>query len=77
MKNCPYPSPVEHLLYRATTEYPYPEVEQWCLDHVGPWKDTWYKLGQDMAAVIVDYRTQEYWFKFEEDRLMFVLRWGS
>ena len=69
--------PYEHLPYMATTEYPYPEVEAWCIEHVGPHESTWFKLGQDMAAVIVGYRTQEYWFRTPEDRLLFVLRWGT
>jgi len=73
-----YPQFNVELKYSATTPHPYPDVENWCVENIGPWNETWYKLGADPAASIFDpdYRST-YFFKTEQDQLLFMLRWGS
>lgn len=64
------------LIYSATTLHPYIEVEQWCLDNIGEWNETWYKLGQDpMASFIGDY-TSQYYFTDEKSAILFKLKWS-
>lgn len=65
------------LIYEATTEEAYPEVEAWCEKHVGEWNKAWVRERHDIAAVLGagDCR-QKYYFRRQEDRTMFLLRWG-
>jgi len=65
------------LIYEATTEEAYPEVEAWCLANVGEWNEAWVRERHDIAAEVIGYRKQKYFFKTEQDQLMFMLRWGS
>jgi len=73
-----YPKLNERLIYTAYTKHQWPEVQQWCNDNIGPWNETWYKLGEDPAAAVFDpdYRST-YFFKTEQDQLLFMLRWGT
>ena len=65
------------LIYEATTEEAYPEVEAWCLANVGEWNEAWVRERHDIAAVLGgEGRKQKYFFKTEQDRTMFMLRWG-
>ena len=65
------------LIYEATTEEAYPEVEAWCTANVGKWNEAWVRERHDIAAVLGDgWRKQKYFFKTEQDRTMFMLRWG-
>ena len=72
-----YPKFNLDLKYPAYTKHPYSEVQPWCASNIGPWNDTWYKLGDDPAAKAFDkdYRST-YFFKNEQDRTMFLLRWA-
>ena len=65
------------LIYEATTEEPYPDVQAWCMKYVGDWNEDWWRECHDIAAVIVSgsYK-QRYFFKNEKDCTMFMLRWG-
>jgi hypothetical protein len=66
------------LVYEATTEEAYPEVEAWCIEHVGPWNEAWVRIRHDIAAVLgAEGRKQIYYFRREQDCTMFILRWGS
>ena len=69
--------PHKDLVYPAYTHHPYPEVEQWCQDQIGPWNEEWYKLGDDPAAQIFNpgYRSV-YYFRTEEQALLFTLKWS-
>lgn len=53
-------------------------IEEWCVATVGEFDQDWYKLGIDPAAYIMhgDRRTT-WFFRNEQDAIMFVLRWGS
>ena len=65
------------LIYEATTEEAYPEVEGWCIKNVGAWNEAWVRERHDIAAVLgAGDRKQRYFFKTEQDRTMFMLRWG-
>jgi len=60
------------------------EVEQWCLEHIGEWDQDWYRLGIDLAQLVVsiergaDDQTYEtvWYFKDEQKMVMFLLRWA-
>lgn len=61
----------------AHTSHDYPGVEEWCVANIGPWNETWYKVGPDIASIILHYDWQTtYYFKTEKDQLMFILRWA-
>jgi hypothetical protein len=65
------------LIYETTTEEAYPEVEAWCIANVGEWNEAWVRERHDIAAVLGgEGRKQRYFFKTEQDRTMFMLRWG-
>jgi hypothetical protein len=64
------------LIYLATTTHPYIEVEQWCLDNIGEWNETWYKLGQDIAMVAIGYHESHYYFSDEKSAILFKLKWS-
>jgi len=57
------------------------EVERWCDENVGKWNQDWYKLGIDVARLVIaieskDYYVETTWFFREErDKTMFLLRW--
>jgi hypothetical protein len=72
-----YPKFNEDLRYPAYTRHPWPEVEEWCNDNIGPWNQEWYKLGEDAAAMVFDagYRST-YFFRTEEQAIIFTLRWA-
>ena len=71
-----YPKFNEQLTHVAYTTHPWPEVEDWCNTNIGQWNEEWYKLGEDIAAQIFnpEYRST-YFFRTEEQALMFTLRW--
>ena len=64
------------LIYSATTLYPYIEVEQWCLDNIGEWNETWYKLGQDPMASLTGDISNQYYFTDEKSAILFKLKWS-
>jgi len=64
------------LIYSATTLYPYIEVDEWCLENVGEWNITWYKLGQDPLANFVGDMTSQYYFADEQSAVLFKLKWS-
>ena len=64
------------LIYEATTEHAYPEVEAWCIENIGLWNEDWYRVRHDIAAVAVGWNKQSYYFRRPEDRTMFMLRWA-
>jgi hypothetical protein len=73
-----YPVFNTELNLPAYTSHNWTEVQQWCNDNIGPWNESWYKLGMDPAVGIfsdVKYR-DTYLFKNEHDRLLFILRWS-
>jgi hypothetical protein len=74
----PYPRFNKELKYKATTLHAWPYVEIWCVENIGSWNIDWYKMGIDPADSIFnpDYRTI-YFFKTEQQALLFMLRWGS
>ena len=66
------------LIYDATTDEAYPEVEAWCIKHVGEWNEDWVRERHDIAAVLGgEGRKQKYFFRTEQDCTMFILRWGT
>jgi hypothetical protein len=65
------------LIYEAYTDHPWPEVVEWCEQNVGNWNEGWHREPQDIAAVTVGYNKTRYFFKTEQDRTMFILKWGS
>jgi hypothetical protein len=66
------------LIYEATTDEAYPEVEAWCIKHIGPWNEDWVRERHDIAAVLgAEDRKQKYYFRRKQDQVMFMLRWGS
>ena len=70
-------NPYPHLPYVGRTTEAYPAVENWCVAHIGDWDIEWAKLGDDITAmaIIPDYRST-YYFRTEQQRLMFELRWS-
>lgn len=63
--------------YQCITRYPYPEVQQWCLDNVGEFDITWYRYGQDiLAGVFGKEIVNTYRFLHEKDAVAFTLKWG-
>ena len=65
------------LIYEATTVEAYPEVEVWCNNHVGEWDIDWVRERHDIAAVLgAGDRKQRYFFRTEQDKTMFILRWS-
>jgi hypothetical protein len=64
------------LIYPAVTNHPYIEVEQWCLDNIGEWNKTWYKLGQDIAMVAMGFNESQYYFADEKSAVLFKLKWS-
>jgi hypothetical protein len=73
-----YPNLHERLKFSAYTTHEWPEVDQWCNNNIGLWNETWYKLGMDpMAGIVEGIETRStYLFKNEHDRLLFILRWS-
>lgn len=66
------------LIYEATTKDAYPEVEAWCIANVGAWNEAWVRERHDIAAVLgAGDHKQKYFFKTEQNCIMFMLRWGS
>ena len=65
------------LVYEATTDEAYPEVEAWCLENIGDWNEDWVRIRHDIAAVLgAGDRKQRYFFRTEQDKTMFILRWS-
>jgi len=73
-----YPTFNEELTLPAYTTHDWTEVQQWCNDNIGVWNKTWYKLGMDPATLAFSYRghVDTYFFKNEQDRILFILRWS-
>ena len=67
----------EELKYVAYTKHSWVDVQPWLNDNIGPWNESWYKLGEDSAAQVIDpeYRST-YYFKTEQHQLLFKLRWS-
>lgn len=65
------------LIYTAKTKHQWPDVEAWCLDHIGQHNETWYKLGTDPLASMIEGYEDQYYFDTEEHRNWFILRWGD
>ena len=52
-------------------------VQLWCEQIIGEFDQDWYKLGIDPAEYVIDGRTRSTWyFKREQDAVMFKLRWA-
>jgi hypothetical protein len=65
------------LKFVATTTTWWDKVEPWCLEHLGPYGDVWYKEYTDIALEILgDPIIWTYWFQTEQQALLFRLRWG-
>lgn len=69
---------VKHLPYKITLyRDDWDIIEQWCFETIGDFDVTWYKLGVDPAAYVVDGDISTQWFfKDEKDAIMFKLRWA-
>jgi hypothetical protein len=55
----------------------YSECEPWCQANVGVWNETWWKDFQDIAMHVALGEVPQpdcYWFRREQDALMFRLR---
>lgn len=65
--------------WECTTAHHYEQVVPWLEANIGEFDQEWYRYGTDIALGIVagaplyDY----YRFRDEQDRVMFLLRWGS
>lgn len=64
--------------YCITIENPdWYEAQLWCEATIGEFDRDWYKLGIDPAEYVIDGRTRSTWyFKREQDAVMFKLRWA-
>jgi hypothetical protein len=63
--------------YHITIETPdWYEAQMWCQIYVGEFNVDWYKLGIDPMDYVDTGRTKTKWyFKREEDIILFSLRW--
>jgi hypothetical protein len=55
------------------------ETEPWLMVHVGEWNERWYRIHDDMAAMVVgagEDIQREYWFTDERDAFIFKLKWS-
>lgn len=67
------------------TDWPYevrikfsdwPQVQDWCQEHIGEFDKDWYKLGIDPAQALFDGITETVWlFKTQENATLFSLKW--
>lgn len=65
--------PYKITLYREDWD----AIEQWCFEYIGEFDVTWYKLGVDPAAYVVNGDNSTQWFfKDEKDAILFKLRWA-
>lgn len=65
------------LVIPVKTYSHYSECEPWCQVNIGVWNEAWWKDFQDIAIhVALGEGTQPdcYWFKREQDALMFRLK---
>jgi len=51
-------------------------AEAWCIDNIGPFGENWYKLGMDIAHLIDLKWNTEWYFKNEQDYILFSLVWA-
>jgi hypothetical protein len=51
-------------------------AEVWCIDNIGPFGENWYKLGMDIAHLIDLQWHTEWYFKKEQDYVLFSLVWA-
>lgn len=65
------------LTHVAYTLHPYPDVQDWCEENIGEFDVEWYKLGEDIAGLFDPEYRSTYYFRTEQQALMFTLRWGS
>ena len=65
-----------NLIYTATTVHPYIDVDEWCLENIGEWNITWYKVPQDIAQVILGNNKSQYYFADERSAILFKLKWS-
>ena len=63
--------------YHITIEEPdWHFAEVWCEMYIGKFDEDWYKLGIDPMDYVLNSRTRTTWyFKREEDIILFSLRW--
>jgi hypothetical protein len=62
--------------YRVTLDREdWEEIQNWCLVNIGDFDQFWYKLGIDPLAYMVGDRQTTWFFKREEDAIMFTLKW--
>lgn len=69
---------VDDWPYRVTicTTNWYP-VQLWCEQAIGEFDRDWYKLGVDLAEMVVDGRMITVWlFRREDHAMLFRLRWA-
>lgn len=53
------------------------EIQLWCEANVGQFDQDWYKLGIDLAEVLVNGQTRTTWlFKRHTDAVLFTLKWS-
>ena len=63
--------------HMVTIDYPYPEVEQWCLTNIGGWNKQWIRTPADLAALaVLGDGDETYCFRTSEQATLFALRWA-
>ena len=64
--------------YHITIEEPdWHAAQAWCEIYIGKFDDEWYKLGIDPMDYVLNSRARTTWyFKREEDIILFSLRWA-
>jgi hypothetical protein len=65
--------------YRITiTEPNWQMAQAWCELNIGKFDEEWYKLGIDIADNFLSGQVRSTWyFKREQDAVLFSLRWSS
>jgi len=52
------------------------EAQEWCEIYIGKFNEHWYKIGIDPMDYVINDRIRTTWyFKREEDVVLFSLRW--
>ena len=64
------------LKYKVKIKCDWQSASDWCKENVGEFNLDWLKLGIDPAAALFDDHKTTWYFKREQDAIMFILRWS-
>lgn len=55
----------------------YTVIAQWCEQHIGPFGQDWYRLGNDIAMMVFEHNVGTmYYFRQAEHAVLFRLMWA-